>query len=112
MNVNEQDQNIQIHMMNDSIQYNTPELATSTMSSDSNLSPASDCSKASANDHWRRASDLLRSNPSLMTREILFLTLKNGPPLHIVEFMVCFVINNLTHESLTFLLLLDSFEPK
>ena len=104
MNVNEKYQNIETMMNNTQNQYNAPGLITSTIPSDKNSNPlaisssastpsSSDCSRATAKDHWRRAADVLRSNPSLMTREILFLTLKNQPPLHIVEFMVRFVYN-------------------
>ena len=91
MSANEQDHNKENQPMKHSnIQYDSKISMTNTEVSEINLRAIGsyDGDNTSANDHWKRAAGVVRSNPSLMTREILFLTLKNHPPLHIVEFMV------------------------
>lgn len=41
-----------------------------------------------AEEHWNKAAQVLSERPSLMTRHVLILVLKNRPPPHVIEFML------------------------
>jgi hypothetical protein len=43
---------------------------------------------AFAEEQWKRASNMLRTNPTLVTSHILCMALRHRPPLHVIQFML------------------------
>lgn len=59
-----------------------------SISSETRMLQQGDSAKQFAQEHWNRAAAVLSARPSLMTRDILMVVLKNNPPSYVVEFML------------------------